>query len=464
MAFTSYHFLFLFLPLVLVVNKFLSVKASNLFLLFASLLFYTLGEGQLVLLLIISIFWNYLVGLLLSDIQHPSFRKYLIALGVTGNILILIYNKYPGILPLNFLMSENGMMSIIRPLGISFFTFQGVSYLVDVYRGLHPAEKNPLTLGLYISLFPQLIAGPIVKYNEIVSYFSKRTTDLDQTVEGCFKFIRGLAKKVIIADGLALIADTAFTTDISALPTAIAWLGVLAYSLQIYYDFSGYSDMAIGLCLILGFKIPENFSHPYCSKSIREFWRRWHISLSSWFRDYLYLPLGGNRKGTGRTYLNLIIVFFLTGLWHGPFETFVIWGMLHGCFMIIERLFPFVFERLPKFVLHIYTLLVVGTTWVFFRKGTFHEAIGYIKSLFVYQTEGSWQALLYLTPYHLFLLGIGILFATPLRAQLYAKLSANNQRKVLKLSMACTIYLLIAIFCFTELSMSTYKPFIYFRF
>ncbi len=464
MAFSSYQFLFLFLPLVLIVNRFLSLKLSNIFLLAASLLFYSLGEGILVFILIGSITWNFVLGLIIANSRNTAYSKVMVGLGVGGNMLILTIWKFPHFIPWRLFLGENGMISIPIALGISFFTFQGISYLIDVYRGLHPPERNLLTLGLYISLFPQLIAGPIVKYNEIVTYLTNRSLHLDQTFLGAQKFLRGLAKKVIIADSLALIADTAFTTEVMALPTAIAWLGVLTYSLQIYYDFSGYSDMAIGLCLIMGFKIPENFMHPYCSTSIREFWRRWHISLSTWFKSYLYIPLGGNRKGSGRTYLNLIIVFFLTGLWHGPHTNFVIWGMLHGLFMIIERRFPFVFEKLPRGLLHLYTLLVIAVTWVFFRAGTFTEALGYLQALFTFDQQGDWKTLLYFTPYHAFILFIGILFAMPIRKVSYEKLTIGISGSTVQLTMTSVTYLLLAGLCFMELSISSYSPFIYFRF
>ncbi len=469
MIFSSFLFLFLFLPIVLVINRFLTLKTSNLFLLAASLLFYFSGEGFLTILLVGSIIWNYAFGLFLNlKKDNPVLKKTILGLGVAGNLLLLLYYKYFGFLVestgLGAFIPESTYATIALPIGISFFTFQGISYIIDVYRNIQPAEKSPIKLGLYIAFFPQLIAGPIVKFNEIAEYLSQRSSSLDQTTAGTFKFIRGLAKKVVLANNFALLADYIFTADIHTLPAAVAWLGVLAYSLQIYYDFSGYSDMAIGLGLIMGFKIPENFEHPYIAKSIREFWQRWHISLSTWFKNYLYIPLGGNRKGAGRTYLNLILVFLVTGLWHGASYNFIIWGMLHGAFLILERSLSKYFPSLPSFFQHLYTLLVVSIAWVFFRIASFDQAIDFIGRLFSFSTEGDFFPLLYLNPYGIAILVISILLATPLRSYLAQQFSKFQIPDNLSLFFTCALYLLLFMYCILELSIATHDPFIYFKF
>lgn len=471
MIFSSFLFLFLFLPVVLIVNRFLPLKVSNVFLFIASLLFYFVGEGTLTLLLIASILWNYSFGLLLKfEKKKLLTNNILIGLGIAGNLSILIYYKYLGFIISNigFLncIPKSSYSSIVLPIGISFFTFQGISYIIDIFRNAEKAEKNPIKVGLYISFFPQLIAGPIIKYHEIVKYLSFRTINIDKTVNGSYRFIRGLAKKIILADNFSIIADAIFETDISALPTPLAWLGIITYSLQIYYDFSGYSDMAIGLGLMMGFKIPENFNYPYISKSIREFWRRWHISLSTWFRDYLYIPLGGNRKGPYRTYFNLAIVFFITGLWHGASWNFIIWGMVHGIFLIAERIRPAFFNNFPNVIKHIYTIVVVTLAWVFFRTDTLENSIGYFGRLFNFSNAGDYYPAIFLNNYTVFLLLAGILFSMPVRKYITYKfnLLSNSIPTNVSLILTGVVYLSLFIYCILELSIATHTPFIYFKF
>lgn len=471
MIFSSFLFLFLFLPAVLVINRFLPLKVSNVFLLFASLLFYFVGEGTLTILLIASICWNYLFGLLLKiEKKKLSINKLLIGLGVTGNLSILIYYKYLGFIISNIgflsFIQESSYSSIVLPIGISFFTFQGISYIIDVYRKSERAEQNPIKVGLYIAFFPQLIAGPIIKYHEIATYLSSRSITINQSVNGSFRFIRGLAKKIILADNFSIIVDAIFETDISSLPTPLAWLGIVAYSMQIYYDFSGYSDMAIGLGLIMGFKIPENFNYPYISKSIREFWRRWHISLSTWFRDYLYIPLGGNRRGAFWTYVNLAIVFFITGLWHGASWNFIIWGMVHGVFLIIERIKPTFFNNTPNILKHIYTISIVTLAWVFFRTDSLDSAMAYFKRLFVYSDTGDFYPAIYLNNYTFFLMVAGVVMTMPVRKYVIQKVSLLNNSVLSGNSTLITtiFYLTLFIYCILELSIATHTPFIYFKF
>ena len=463
MVFSSFSFLLLFLPLVLLVNRWLSLTWSNIFLFLLSLLFYFLGEGRLVGLLILSISWNYGIALGLGR-RFP--KKPIISLGIAGNLLLLAYYKY-----FSFILQSLGLDSyssqyseILLPIGISFFTFQGISYLIDVYRQEHPPEKSFVKLGLYISFFPQLIAGPIVKYKDLVSYLSNRRMTTDDIFSGSQRFIRGLAKKILIADQLALVADQIFTTDASTLPCSLAWIGVLVYALQIYYDFSGYTDMAIGMGKMLGFKIPENFNHPYIAKSVREFWQRWHISLSSWFKDYLYIPLGGNKLSPSRTYINLLIVFFLTGLWHGASFSFILWGLLHGFFMIIERVFSNFFSKWPHWLSHLYLIIVVGLLWILFRIESYSEALIYFKRLFVSPKISDSMAWMHINPYVLFIIGIAILFSSPLRQKLSTKLTRkiNNKTQLTLLSSGLTLCLLVI--TLSQMSVSNYSPFIYFRF
>lgn len=327
-----------------------------------------------------------------------------------------------------------------------------------------PSQKNPINLGLYISLFPQLIAGPIVRYEDIYKEIISRTTTNKGFTDGILKFIRGLAKKVIIANNVALIADKAFGVPVDDLGTLTSWIGVLCYTLQIYFDFSGYSDMAIGLGRMFGFNIKENFKHPYIAKSIKEFWRRWHISLSTWFRDYLYIPLGGSRGSKIFTYRNLLIVFFITGLWHGASWNFVIWGLFHGAFILLERLISIRLPSYLKFLNSVYLILVVMIGWVLFRADTLSYAIGYLQSMFVYSEGVNNYPLVYLTPYVGILIGLGILFSAPIRVYLNKLFEKNFKSSVLRLSIGYAIHVFILLYSIAELMGSNYNPFIYFRF
>ncbi len=382
-------------------------------------------------------------------------------LGVGGNLALLFYFKYFNFFTDNLqslgILGEYPFPIIALPIGISFFVFQSISYIVDVYNTKIEKQKNILLLGLYISLFPQLIAGPIVRYGTIAKDLMHRAFDAAQFKMGIDRFIIGLAKKIIIADQLAIIADAAFDGNIGLLSTSSAWLGLLTYSLQIYFDFSGYSDMAIGLGLMLGFRFPENFNLPYLSQSVREFWRRWHITLSTWFRDYLYIPLGGSKGSIYRTYFNLTVVFLITGLWHGASWNFLIWGMMHGVFLILERIgLTKLLMRLPSVVSWCYTTLAVVLAWVWFRANDFWDALYYFKALFSFRLNGTNDPFLYLNVYSAFILGLGILIALPF-------INVKRwQKEVLLLKRP--ILFLIFIYCLSEISASSYSPFIYFRF
>lgn len=474
MVFSSTVFLFLFLPIVLLGYYLIGKSLRNPFLLFASLFFYAWGEGLLVLLMLSSIVFNYFIGLQIEkkrfkDIQTGKGEAFLwLTSGVLINLASLIYFKYAlfireSIMAVGIPVIDIGNIEL--PIGISFFTFQSLSYLIDVYKGEVRAQRNLLDLGTYIALFPQLIAGPIIRYHDIAKQLKRRSVTGASFLEGMNRFILGLARKLLIANNAGFLADQVFNLPHEQLSTPISWLGVLCYALQIYYDFAGYSDMAIGLGKMFGFDFLENFNFPYISKSIREFWRRWHISLSSWFRDYLYIPLGGNRNGTFLTYLNLGFVFFVTGLWHGASWNFVIWGLFHGFFMVVERLVKVKPFFLSTFLSHVYVLLVVCVAWVFFRVETLSGAFSFLKRMFVYWGDGSMRPLLFLDPFMISMLAIGMFFSIPngvrMIKKLFSLLNLSNQQQQI-LSYSGTLILLL--FSMMQLARATYNPFIYFRF
>lgn len=467
MVFTSPSFLFGFLPLILL-GYYLAPKITRNFILLAgSLFFYAWGEGVYVLLMVTAIGWNYFVGRWIDDTQGRR-RKLVLAVGVTINLASLLVFKYAGFVDANLGLGWALTENIHLPLGISFFTFQSLSYLVDVYRRTTPAQGNILNLGLYIALFPQLIAGPIIRYRSIADQLLQRTHSVPLFASGVERFSYGMAKKLLIANPLGLVADKIFTLDSTYLTPELAWLGVICYALQIYFDFSGYSDMAIGLGRMFGFRFQENFNYPYIATSIRDFWRRWHISLSQWFRDYLYIPLGGSRKGAWRTYFNLILVFLLCGLWHGSSWNFVVWGMLHGCFLVLERLgLGKLLNALPRFVAHAYTLLVVLIAWVFFRVENWQDAWLFLGRMFSF-SAAQWE------PYssadfvdHQFYLTfvVAILLCMPIASSITSRfgkeLHSFSGTQALVRAGAVSLMLLLSVIV---VSASTYNPFIYFRF
>ncbi len=386
MVFSSVLFIFAFLPAVLALYTLArGTKAKNIILAAASVVFYAVGEPMAVLIMLLSVIVNYFIAL---GIGRKKERKALLVLSVLFNVGILFVFKY-----LNLTVSIAGAIfkssfetHILLPVGISFFTFQIMSYVVDVYRGDTKPQKSFLNVLLYISFFPQLIAGPIVKYHEIEKQILERKQTADGVYYGIKRFCAGLAKKVLIADILSRAVDYTYSLsgeEIKELSALTVLITAVCYSLQIYFDFSGYSDMAIGMASMFGFKIRENFNYPFISGSIKEFWRRWHISLSTWFKEYVYIPLGGNRRGRARTYLNKAAVFLLTGIWHGANFTFLIWGMIHGAFIIIEDLLRLPKNRITRFLSHIYTLAVVCLSFVLFRADSISQAGALLKRLFV---------------------------------------------------------------------------------
>jgi alginate O-acetyltransferase complex protein AlgI len=381
--------LFLFLPFILAGYFIVPKRLRNSLLLVASLFFYVWGEKLFVLVLLGSITVNYVFGLLIDRLQGKRAAGLALSLAVIANLGLLATYKYANFLVDNlnlvlarFHLHGVALAQVHLPLGISFFTFHALSYVIDVYRREVPSLKNPINFALYISFFPQSIAGPIVRYNDVAKQLVYRVITLEGFAEGVRRFILGLAKKMIIANNVAVAADSIFNLPNHELTAGLAWLGVVCYTLQIYFDFSGYSDMAIGLAKMFGFQFRENFNYPYIAQSITEFWRRWHISLSTWYRDYLYIPLGGNRHSTTRTYVNLVTVFFLCGLWHGASWTFILWGLFHGAFLVIERMgLGKLMEKTWAPVRHASTLLVVMVGWVLFKAATLPQALAFLGAM-----------------------------------------------------------------------------------
>ncbi len=471
MVFSTPLFLFIFFPLVLVIYYLIPqryVTAKNVELLIASLLFYAWGEPRNVLLMLISIAVNYLFGLLLDRYDaSKKVRRAVLIVSVIFNLGMLFFFKY-----FNFFTDVFGVGSrfstIVLPIGISFFTFQIMSYTIDVYLRNCAPQKNFFRLALYISLFPQLIAGPIVRYIDVERELASRSYSVDSVFQGIVRFSVGLAKKVVISNTVAVLADRIFALDVTLISASTAWLGAIAYTLQIYFDFSGYSDMAIGLGHMMGFNFLENFNYPYISSTVQEFWRRWHMSLSTWFKDYLYIPLGGNRKGKIRTYLNLIIVFACTGFWHGASWNFLVWGLYHGFFQILERLgLKKVLEKLPRplrFVGHVYTMSVVVVGWVLFRADDLSMALNYIATMFRFGDWGWRRAMAQLDGFTLLIMAIGIIFSIPIVPKLREKIEKSDGGEVAVSfigGVSMFVLLLASVYC---LSGSNYNPFIYFRF
>ena len=483
MLFSSSIFLFLFLPLVLIGYYILRESLRNVFLLTASLVFFAWGGVSYTLILILSIIANYTFGRLINANLGDKKAKLWLGLGVGINLSLLVVFKYANFITisLNELLtfihiSEIKNTSIALPIGISFYTFQAISYLVDIYRREAQVQKNILRLGLYISIFPHLIAGPILRYRDLAKQLHIRTITVEMFSYGIRRFITGLAKKVLLANTFAYIADEIFAIVPSDLSGMAAWLGIISYSFQIYFDFSGYSDMAIGLARMFGFIIPENFNLPYIARSIKDFWRRWHISLSTFFRDYLYIPLGGNRIGNVRTYVNLFIVFFLTGLWHGASWNFVAWGMVHGLFLVFERIFrESRLSRVWKPIQHAYTLFIVIIAWVLFRSVDFSYAWGYYHAMFTFNPEinGLQQIAKYLNIEFYIVIIIAVLASTKFFSNTYNKveLMLRSRNELFQQSFITSFsilnilfYLGIFFLCTIYLVSESYNPFIYYRF
>jgi len=475
MVFSTIEFLCAFLPVLFCAYSALSflrttrrVSIQNWLLLVFSVLFYAYGEPVYVLLLLASTLTNYLLALVIGNGAEKYRRPALIG-AVCVNLALLGVFKYTGMLvaTVNSLLGVHiPVPQIVLPVGISFFTFQALSYVIDVYRGQAKAQKRFDHVLLYISLFPQLIAGPIVKFHDIDREITERTQTVEGVATGLRRFIVGLSKKVLISNTMAAAADAVFSAQPGEVNILSAWIGAAAYMLQIYYDFSGYSDMALGMGKMFGFHFLENFNYPYCADSIRDFWRRWHISLSSWFRDYLYIPLGGNRRGKARTCINKLIVFFCTGLWHGASWTFVVWGLYHGGFLMLEEYAPRK-RTIPAVVRHLYTLLVVCVGFVIFRADTMSQALHMIGQMFAgWRFEGSASALALsqLTPLFVVVLLAAVIGSMPLGGRV-RQLCAKAGLKPAALTAGSYVgAVVLLVLCMASLAGGTYNPFIYFRF
>ncbi len=512
MVFSSIVFLHYYLPLVLIgyFALFLPVlagwrptlwrRASNLFLLIVSLVFYFWGENFLIWILITSSSMDYLGGLIISgafrrgpvacldpDGPRTRLQRFGLILSIVTNFAFLGFYKY-----FNFFVdSANATLTavgltgatwqsaphIALPLGISFYTFQSLSYTIDVYRGDVRATRNYIDYFCYVTMFPQLVAGPIVRYRDVAAELVNRIVTRSTFASGVERFVIGLAKKVLIANNVARLADAVFAVPVDQVGAVAAWLGLLAYTLQIYFDFSAYSDMAIGLGRMLGFEFLENFNYPYIAQSVQDFWRRWHISLSTWFRDYLYVSLGGNRKSSARTYFNLVTVFFLCGLWHGAAWNFVVWGLFHGGFLVIERVgLERVLRRAPRPLRHLYTLLVVMVGWVLFRADTLTHAVGYLTAM-----VGLASGDVSLHPAAMFVrsdiaiaLVLGCIGAAPMMPALAARLrryvdGVSNVALGWSLRFGYGVavvagIVVLVVLADMQLASGAYNPFIYFRF
>lgn len=471
MTFSSTVFLFMFLPVLLLIyycKLIKSNKVRNVILLIASLLFYAYGEPIYVFVLIGSIIVNYFIGLLIDKHSNDKkVKKSILVLGIIFNVLLLVIFKY-----LNFIFDNLSLLfnkelfayDIALPLGISFYTFSILSYIIDVYKGESKAQKNILNVALYVTLFAKLTQGPIVRYNDIKDELTNRKHTSQDFTQGVIRFIVGLTKKVMLSNYVAIIADNCFAA--SELSVATAWLGAIAYTLQIYFDFSGYSDMAIGLGRMFGFHFGENFNYPYVSGSITEFWRRWHISLGMWFRNYVYIPLGGNRVKKSRLILNLFVVWLLTGIWHGANWTFVIWGLIYFVLLVIEKNTNL--HKNQKFtgsIGHIYTLFFVIIGWVFFRANDVQSALIYLGKMFGIGSIGLTDiAFIEYLKQAWFVLIISLIACFPILKVLQSYLDKKKINKTI-ISIAksiglCIIFVLSISICVS----STYSPFIYFNF
>ena len=469
MVFSSLAFVCVFLPLSFLLHQLIpGMRGKNALLIAVSLLFYAYGEPVYVALMVASTFFNWLFGVLVGR-SGDAARKVWLGVAVAGNLTMLGVFKYAGML-VGTLNGLTGLSvpapAIALPIGISFYTFQAMSYVIDVYRGDVPPQRSYPKVLLYISFFPQLIAGPIVKYHDVAEQLDERHATLRDISAGFRRFCIGLGKKVLIANVMAVAVDSVFGADLGHVNIAGAWIAALAYLMQIYFDFSGYSDMAIGMARMFGFVYQENFKYPYASSSVKEFWRRWHVSLSTWFRLYVYFPLGGNRKGRPRTVLNKMLVFFLCGLWHGASWTFVVWGLIHGLFLLLEEYLPI--HKLPKLLGIVYTLLVVTVAFVLFRAESFEQGGWIISQMFTgwhFDYASVELATRQMTPLFMGTFAVALVAATPIKGAVEHLLSSAPVHTVRAVEVASYVFAFaLLVLCLLSLSGGGYNPFIYFRF
>ena len=468
MVFSSSIFLFGFLPLLLGLYFLAKDRYRNYILLAFSLIFYGFGGSKLLALMIIVVFIDYLGALLVDRLKKDKTRKLVIIFTIILNLGVLYYFKYMGFTVdvINKLVGINiPVPEITLPIGISFYTFQAMSYVIDVYRREVKADKNFFNILLYVSMFPQLVAGPIVRYKTVAEEIKVRKIDFNDFTYGIERFVFGLFKKLIIANNTGKLADIIYGLEYVSTP--LAWLAAISYALQIYFDFSAYSDMAIGLGRMFGFHFEENFNYPYIADSITDFWRRWHISLSTWFRDYVYIPLGGNRSGIKRQIFNLFVVWFLTGAWHGANINFILWGLYYFVFLILEKIvLKKLLAKTPKVIRHIYTLFIVIMGWVLFKIEDFTSLLNILKAMFVpIVTEISKSQLqIYLSTYLPYLI-LGIVFSIPVFPKLKTYFIENKFKNSLSVNILYYVFVIgVFMLCIVFLSEATYNPFIYFRF
>lgn len=468
MVFSSPTFLFIFMTLVYILYRIIpNIVAKNILLLIFSIAFYTYGEPKAVILMIISIVMNYIFGIFMN--KENKYRKNVLVISILANLFILGIFKYAvfSVEMINHLPFLNvSVPNISLPIGISFYTFQSMSYVIDAYKNPKYIQKNLYKLALYITFFPQLVAGPIVKYYDFADQIDKRYISPEKTAQGIKRFITGLSKKLLIANTMAVTADYIYGLDVNSISLPLAWLGAVSYMIQIFFDFSGYSDMAIGLGKIFGFDFLENFNYPYISESMQEFWRRWHISVSTWFKEYLYIPLGGNRKGKVRTALNKLIVFFCTGLWHGASLNFIVWGLINGLFLMLESYEIINIKKIFKPLRHIYTLFVTLLAFVFFRADNLSIACKYIGKMFSLSgnsQENTSKFFMQLTPMYIIMFVLACIFSTPIWQIIRKKISS---KKVISIGEICSygMSIILLFICIMTLSSTSYNPFIYFRF
>ncbi len=467
MVFSSLTFLYFFMPVVLIVYMLASKRTKNLVLLISGLIFYAWGEPVYIWVMMVSSFVDFYAGIFMSRTRKESHRKFALIISMIVDLGFLFVFKYSGFVvnSINSLIGTSfAVPDLPLPIGISFYTFQSMSYTIDVYNKKVNVQKSFIKYLTYVSLFPQLVAGPIVRYDDIANEIDERTVNADNVGEGIGYFIKGLAKKVLLANNIGMLWTQIKAMDYSELSVATAWLGILSFTFQIYFDFSGYSDMAIGLGRMFGFNFPENFDHPYQSRSISEFWRRWHITLGAWFRIYLYIPLGGNRNGKMKTLRNLATVWILTGLWHGASFNFVFWGAFYGILIILERLgVGKILEKLPAALSTAYTFILVVIGWVFFDTDSMSQAFSYIRAMFAGKKLYDGFSLYQLQSYAVILV-LCIFASTDIWRKIINKLSQLSRTKNIYYYSVPVIELAILFLCTCYLVDASYNPFLYFRF
>ena len=466
MVFSSLTFLFIYFPLVLIIMYLSPIKLRNLFLFILSLIFYGWGEPIYIVIMLISTIVDYINGYYVNKYRDKrNIAKRFVILSILFNLSMLGFFKYFDFIVMN--LNNLGLdfiqpLGLALPIGISFYSFQTMSYPIDIYRNQAEYQKSIVSFGTYVTMFPQLIAGPIVRYKDIATQLNHRTTTIDKFASGIERFMVGLAKKVILANSIGLIFDQVIALENSETSIILAWLGSIAFCFQIYFDFSGYSDMAIGIGKMLGFEFLENFNYPYIATSITDFWRRWHISLSTFFRDYVYIPLGGNRKGLKRQIINICIVWFLTGLWHGANYNYILWGVYFAIFLIIEKIYLLnILKKTPRFINHIYTLIIVIISFTIFSIEDLPTLINQLKNMLLMNDIPLINDLtLFYIRNNIVLLIVISISSTPLINNIYIKYIKNSKYEIIK----PFIIVIGFIICVAFLVNASYNPFLYFRF